>query len=171
MDVDANAEHGEMPKRRRYRPASRTAQASRLGRPRGSRNRPKDERQRPPGRPGRKPGSLNRATSDVRAAFTLLVENNAPKMQRWLDRVATTDPGRALDVIAKLSDFVIPRLSRTEVRPIAPVLPEGDVATADAAAIYARIVGEPGIDLTRLRFARPPIEHVPPSGTNEGERA
>lgn len=158
MAVDADGDRRGLPTAaanaspRRSPPSSRTAAASRIGRPRESRSRPNGANGVPV-RVGRPPGAVNRATRDVREAFTLLVQKNAPKLQRWLDRVARTDPGRAADLIVKLSDFVIPKLTRMEVRPVAPVLPEGEIDANDAAAVYARIVGEPGADLSGLRFS------------------
>ena len=155
---DETPPQGDQPPRPR-RPPVRSRGVSQIGRPRSTRRRPEGS---PPVKPGRKPGQVTRCTADVRAAFTALVEHNAPKMQRWIDRVSRDDPGRAFEMIAKLSEFVVPRLARMEVRPVAPALPEGEVDSSDAAAVYARIVAEPGADLSRLRFARPAIEHAPP---------
>jgi len=149
------------PRARRPRPVSRTAAASRIGRPRGSRNRPKTDAPAVR-RIGRPKGALNKATRDVRTAFTLLVEKHVPKMDRWLERVAKDDPKSALELIAKLADFIVPKLQRVEVRPLPPALPDEEVDAASAAEVYARILGEPGMDLSRLRFALPAIEHEPP---------
>ena len=64
---------------------------------------------------GRKAGVPNRATAEVRAAFQRLVEENADNMRSWLAAVAEEDPAKALDLMAKLAEYVIPRLSRSEL--------------------------------------------------------
>jgi hypothetical protein len=71
---------------------------------------------------GRKKGVANKTTRDVRAAIALLLETNAENLGRWLTLVAEgdganvkPDPGNALDLITKLSEYHIPKLARTEV--------------------------------------------------------
>jgi hypothetical protein len=65
--------------------------------------------------PGRPKGLPNKATAEVRAAIAKLMEETAPKMQEWLDRVADEDPARALEIVVKLAEYHIPKLGRTEV--------------------------------------------------------
>lgn len=64
---------------------------------------------------GSRKGVPNHATRDVRKAFGLLVESNTAHMQGWLEAVAKEDPAKALDLMAKLAEYVIPRLARTEL--------------------------------------------------------
>jgi hypothetical protein len=64
---------------------------------------------------GRKKGVPNRATADVRMAFSQLLERNTNKLDGWLARVGKNDPARALDLVIKLAEYHIPKLSRTEV--------------------------------------------------------
>jgi len=64
--------------------------------------------------PGRPKGSTNVATTQVRAAFEAFVQTNAEKMQELFDKVSADDPYKALDLLAKLSEFVVPKLARTE---------------------------------------------------------
>lgn len=66
--------------------------------------------------PGRPAGVPNRTTTEVREAFRHLVEDNADNMQAWLAAVAKDDPAKALDLMAKLAEYVVPRLSRSELR-------------------------------------------------------
>jgi len=64
--------------------------------------------------PGRPKGSANVATAQAREAFEAFVTNNTQKMQALFDRVAVDDPDKALDLLAKLAEFVLPKLARTE---------------------------------------------------------
>lgn len=64
---------------------------------------------------GRPKGSPNKATTEVRTALAMLAERNAPKLQKWLDRVAKIDPAKAADLLIRLFEFYIPKLARTEV--------------------------------------------------------
>lgn len=66
-------------------------------------------------RAGRPRGTANKATQDVRTVFTAFVEGNAAKAQELFDRVASKDPAKALDLLARLAEFVIPKLARTEL--------------------------------------------------------
>ena len=74
------------------------------------------ERRKPPNAgKGRKPGVPNKTTADARALFAQFIESNAPKAQGLWERVAAEDPARALDILAKLGEFVLPKLARTEL--------------------------------------------------------
>jgi hypothetical protein len=64
---------------------------------------------------GSRKGIPNRATKDVRAVFSAFVEHNSERAQELFDKVAEKDPGKALDLLARLSEFVIPKLARTEL--------------------------------------------------------
>jgi hypothetical protein len=72
---------------------------------------------------GRPAGVPNKSTAVVRNAIATLLEKNVPYMDRWLQRVAEgdevyglkPDPGKALDLMQKLSEYHIPKLARTEV--------------------------------------------------------
>lgn len=63
---------------------------------------------------GKVKGQPNKATVEIKEAFKNLIEQNTPNMIEWLDRVATTDPGKALTLCAQLGEFVIPKLARVE---------------------------------------------------------
>jgi hypothetical protein len=72
---------------------------------------------------GRPKGVPNKATSTVREAIANLLERNGENMDAWLQMVAYGDeslkvkaqPDRALEIMAKLSEYHIPKLARTEV--------------------------------------------------------
>lgn len=63
---------------------------------------------------GRKSGAKNKATKDIKEAYKLLIENNIDNLTIWLERVAETNPNAALNYISALSEFVVPKLARTE---------------------------------------------------------
>jgi uncharacterized protein YbjT (DUF2867 family) len=63
---------------------------------------------------GRPPGTPNKATATVREAIALFAEQNVGKLQGWLDRVATRDPAKAADLFARVLEYHIPKLARTE---------------------------------------------------------
>lgn len=66
--------------------------------------------------PGRPAGRPNNATAAVRAAFERLVRDNAGKFQEWLEATAEKDPAAALAVVGRLAEFIVPKLSRSELR-------------------------------------------------------
>jgi hypothetical protein len=67
------------------------------------------------GGPGRPPGALNKQTRDIRQAYQNLVEMNLENMTSWLASVAAEDPEKAMDLMLKLSEYIIPKLARQEV--------------------------------------------------------
>jgi hypothetical protein len=96
---------------------------------------------RPKGSPkigGRAKGTPNKATRDFRNTVTALLEGNAQNVSQWLSEVALgkqaidkegnprfdaqgepvmvlkPDPGKALDLMAKLAEFAAPKLARVE---------------------------------------------------------
>ena len=47
---------------------------------------------------------------EIREVFTTLLENNQSNIQTWLDEAAKEDPARALELLLKISSFVVPKL-------------------------------------------------------------
>ena len=66
-------------------------------------------------RGGRPVGIKNKQTSAIRTAYQNLVEMNLDNMSMWIAEVAAEDPKAAVDLMIKLSEYVIPKLARTEV--------------------------------------------------------
>lgn len=62
---------------------------------------------------GRKAGTPNKTTSECKEAISELIAGNMAKMQTWLDKVAEDDPARAFELLIKMMEFSVPKLSRT----------------------------------------------------------
>ena len=75
-----------------------------------------------PGSGGSRKGIPNKLTADFRATVQKLLDDNADNVGRWLTLVAEgdgtdggkPDPGKALDMLAKLAEYAAPKLARTE---------------------------------------------------------
>lgn len=64
---------------------------------------------------GRQKGTPNKRTSTAREAIARLVDDNAPRMQEWLDEIAKEHgPKAAWDCLADVVEFHVPKLGRTE---------------------------------------------------------
>ncbi len=63
---------------------------------------------------GRKKGVPNKATSQAREAIALFVDNNANRLQEWLDRVAEDNPERAFQLFQSVIEYHVPKLARNE---------------------------------------------------------
>jgi hypothetical protein len=70
---------------------------------------------------GRVAGTPNKVTTEFRQTVTALLDKNAANVDLWLQQVANgqgdvkPDPGKALDLLAKLAEFGAPKLSRAEL--------------------------------------------------------
>ena len=64
---------------------------------------------------GSRKGVPNKATKEIREAFKLLVQGNLENMKGWLSDVAEEDPEKALNILLKMSEFVVPKLQRQEI--------------------------------------------------------
>lgn len=64
---------------------------------------------------GRRKGSKNKTTEEIREAFQALIESSLPDIQKWLQQVAKENPEKALSIVERYSDFILPKLQRTEL--------------------------------------------------------
>lgn len=72
---------------------------------------------------GRLKGTPNKATGDARLAIATFVDNNATRLQSWLDQIADGDPEhdvkpnpvKAFELFQGVIEYHIPKLARTEV--------------------------------------------------------
>jgi hypothetical protein len=65
---------------------------------------------------GKQKGTPNKATSEIKQAYKNLIENNLDNITIWLEQVAEKNPDRALGILIDLSEFVVPKLARTETK-------------------------------------------------------
>jgi hypothetical protein len=91
-------------------------------------------------RPNQGKRGPNKATLEFKESVALLLAHGGPKMVEWLESVADgthdgkPDPGRALDLIAKLAEYAAPKLARTEL--------SGDVTIRSLSQELAALNGE-----------------------------
>ena len=64
---------------------------------------------------GRPKGSKNKISEEIKEAFTQVLENRLPDVERWLLQVSHEDPAKALEILIKLSNRFLPELNRTEM--------------------------------------------------------
>ena len=64
---------------------------------------------------GRSKGQTNKTTAEIRDAYQRLVESNLDNMTEWLTLVAAENPEKAMELMLKLSEYMIPKLARQEV--------------------------------------------------------
>ena len=83
---------------------------------------------------GRKKGSVNLIAKETREVIQDVIDGNGANLGKWLEQVAQDDPAKALELFLKLSEFVLPKLSRTEHA--------GAVAHLSLEAVLANVMGK-----------------------------
>ena len=76
---------------------------------------------------GRSAGTPNKATANAREAIGRFVDDNAPRLQAWLDQIAQDEgPKAAFQCVIDLLEFHVPKLARTELtgKDGGPLLPK-----------------------------------------------
>jgi hypothetical protein len=75
---------------------------------------------------GRAKGTPNKVTADARAAIAQFVDDNAHRLQKWLDEIADgkqddegkyiiePDPEKAFSLFQSVIEYHVPKLARTE---------------------------------------------------------
>ena len=65
---------------------------------------------------GKTKGTPNKVTQDIRDAYQKLIEDNLDNLTLWLESIAEKDPEKAIRILSDLSEYVIPKLARTEIK-------------------------------------------------------
>ena len=65
------------------------------------------------GNTGRKAGTPNKATKDIRDAFTLLIENNIDTLQEDLNEL---EPKERVKLLLDMAQFVVPKLRSVDLK-------------------------------------------------------
>ena len=66
-------------------------------------------------RKGRLLGSKNKNTQLIREAYQKLTEDNLLNMSMWIQLIAADNPEKAFKLMLEMSEFVLPKLNRTEL--------------------------------------------------------
>jgi len=64
---------------------------------------------------GRPKGKKNKTTREIKEAFQLLIESNIHNFENWLNSIADENPVKAMEIIIKLTEYIVPKLNRTEL--------------------------------------------------------
>jgi uncharacterized protein YeeX (DUF496 family) len=67
-------------------------------------------------RSGRPVGSLNRTTEMMRLNMARAANNTLNTLSDDLEKIRKQDPERAIELSLKLMEYIMPKLSRTEVK-------------------------------------------------------
>jgi hypothetical protein len=65
------------------------------------------------GNEGRKAGTPNKTTTEIREAFSLLIENNLSKLQEDLNGL---EPKDRVKLLLEMSQFVVPKLRSIDLK-------------------------------------------------------
>ena len=64
---------------------------------------------------GRPQGAKDKTQADIKQAYQSLIEGNLSNIETWLHEVATKDPGRAIELMLRLSEFILPKIKAVEI--------------------------------------------------------
>ena len=56
------------------------------------------------------------ANERLRVAICELTDANIVNVQKWLDKISTEDPAKAIDFLLRMLEFSVPKLSRVEAQ-------------------------------------------------------
>ena len=57
----------------------------------------------------------NHSTKQIKEAFSLLLDANLDNMSIWLAQIAGDNPEKAMDIMIKLSERFVPKLSQQQI--------------------------------------------------------
>jgi hypothetical protein len=101
---------------------------------------------------GRKKGVPNKTTRTVREMMAALVENNLAGAQALYDKVSKKNPVKALEILARFAEFVLPKLNRTELQLPTTPISSAPITPEDASRVYAQLMHDTSIDLSAISF-------------------
>lgn len=95
-------------------------------------------------RGGRSKGTPNKVTGEARGLIAAFIDSRSKRAAELWDKVADKDPARALEILGKLGEFVMPKLARTEHSgPGGGAIPlanaNADISDNDAMKAYQRL--------------------------------
>ena len=61
---------------------------------------------------GRPKGSIDNDTRQIRQAYQMLVEDNLDNLTDWLSQLGKESPEKAFNLMLKMSEYFLPKLSR-----------------------------------------------------------
>ena len=64
---------------------------------------------------GRPKGARDKTNSDIKQAFQSIVEGNLSNIEKWLKEVATDNPAKGLEMVLRMSEFIIPKMKATDI--------------------------------------------------------
>jgi hypothetical protein len=64
---------------------------------------------------GRPKGSIDNDTRQIRQAYQMLVEDNLDNLTDWLSQLGKESPEKAFNLMLKMSEYFLPKLSRKVV--------------------------------------------------------
>ncbi|MDB9963722.1 hypothetical protein OAD50_01425 [Vicingaceae bacterium] len=62
--------------------------------------------------------SKSKSTIELQDIFSSILSDNADNIQKWLNNTAEKQPDKALDLILKMSSFVMPKIRAVELEEI-----------------------------------------------------
>jgi hypothetical protein len=69
---------------------------------------------------GRPKGQANKSTNELRDALTSILSNNIDSIQEKLDFIAASNPIKYIELLLKLAEYSLPKLTSTQEVQILP---------------------------------------------------
>ena len=65
---------------------------------------------------GRPSGAKDKIQTDIKESYQQLIEGNLSNIETWLKKVAANDPAKAIDLVMRLSEFILPKIKSIELK-------------------------------------------------------